>query len=256
MKSPVSPKALSHLFLHAVLPAFSELVCIDPEARALMAPWAITLSMGVIGETPVALEIKRGDILFHPRAIPTPHVSFLFLTHRHLNAFFNGHQWALPIITRGLWRIRFLRDFSSLADRFNLLVHDNTSRCPLYTQLTFLIGGLGLAPLATFDTFSQSLLKKIPQGLAQFSIAHPATPSLWFEHNDKGVQAGRGSPPRKPDVHVHFTDLDIANAALRNDLDTMAAIGARRIQITGLSPLAEGLGLMMERLQIYLERPV
>ena len=56
------------------------------------------------------------------------------------------------------------------------------------------------------------------------------------------------------DVRVQFSDIVTANAALRNDIDTMAAIGGQRIIIQGLSPLAEGLGLIMERLNVYLAR--
>ena len=61
-------------------------------------------------------------------------------------------------------------------------------------------------------------------------------------------------PPRRPDVRVQFADIHIANAALRNDIDTLAAIGAKRIMIEGLAPLAEALGLIMDRLNFYLAR--
>ncbi|MCX7116615.1 MAG: hypothetical protein NTW94_01650 [Legionellales bacterium] len=255
MQSPISSKALAHLFLYAVLPAFSELVRLDPEARERMTPWNITLSMGIIRKNAVTLHIKNGDMIFYPNCLTKTDVTFLFLSEKHLNAFFNGNPWALPLVTRGLWRIRFLSDFSKLAKRLNLFLEDNTSKCPIYTQLAFFIGGLGLVSLATLDSFSIALLKKLPPGLAEFSIEHPSIPPLWFEHDQASVRAGQGPPPRKPDVRLRFTTLEIANGAIRNDIDTMAAIGAQRICVEGLTPLAEGLGVMMERLQVYLERP-
>lgn len=253
MKSPASSKTLSHLFLYAILPAFAELVRLDSVSRELISPWHITLSMGCIGENAVTLQINNGDIIFYPNRPSSTNITFLFLNHRHLNAFFNGVPWALPIVTHGVWRVRFLRDFAKLAARFKLFLQDNTSKCPIYTQIAFLISGLALTPLATFDPFACALLKKLPKGLAEFSIEHPNIPPLWFEHALSGVRSGQGTPPRKPDVRVRFTSLEIANAAIRNDMDTMAAIGAQRIHVEGLSPLAEGLGIMMERLQMVLD---
>lgn len=247
-------RALSNLYLHAVLPSLTELVNFDAEAREIIAPWNIRLSLRVIGAPAVILQIRDGEIHFSSPRRGKVDVSFVFLTHRHLNAFFNGKKWAVPLVTRGLWRINFLKSFALLAERLSSVLEDRTSTTPLYTRLAFLIGGLGLLPLAQFDTFSQAILEKTPHGLAEFSIENENIPSIWFENCQDSWLAGQGPPPRLPDVRVRFADINIANATLRNDIDTLAAVGSQRIIIEGLSPLAEGLELIMERLNFYLAR--
>jgi hypothetical protein len=254
MKRDIVPRALSHLYLHAVLPALVELVLFDAEARATINRLSFRLSIGVVGEQAVTLQIKNDEVIFNPQDNEKNQIKLLFLTHSHLNSFFGGNKWSLPLVTRGLWRVNAMKSFALLTERLNIVLQDNTSTCPLYTRLVFLIGGLGLLPLAQFDSFAQSVLAKTPFGLAEFSINDNSIKPLWFDNGLNNGQVGQGEPPRIPDVRVQFSDINIANAALRNDIDTMAAIGSQRIKIEGLSPLAEGLGLMMERLNVYLER--
>jgi hypothetical protein len=40
---------------------------------------------------------------------------------------------------------------------------------------------------------------------------------------------------------------------MRDEVDTMAAIGAGDMRIDGLIPLADGLNVVMERLRVYLQ---
>ena len=254
MKRDIVPRALSHIYLHAVLPALVELVLFDAEARSTINQLNFRLSIGVVGEQAVTLQIKNEEVIFNPQDNEKNQIKLLFLTHGHLNSFFGGNKRVPPLVTRGLWRVNCMKSFTLLTERLNVVLQDNTSKCPLYTRLVFLIGGLGLLPLAKFDSFAQAVLTNTPLGLAEFSINDNNIKPLWFDNRTNNGQVGQGEPPRTPDVRVQFATIDIANAALRNDIDTMAAIGSQRITIEGLSPLAEGLGLMMERLNVYLER--
>jgi len=42
---------------------------------------------------------------------------------------------------------------------------------------------------------------------------------------------------------------------MRDEIDTLAAVGGGRIRVEGLIPLADGLNFVMERLRIYLKPP-
>ena len=53
---------------------------------------------------------------------------------------------------------------------------------------------------------------------------------------------------------VHFCNEQIALAALRGELDEWAAIGAGELVVRGLVPLAEALGAVMERAEVYVVR--
>jgi hypothetical protein len=60
--------------------------------------------------------------------------------------------------------------------------------------------------------------------------------------------------PRPADVTVTFHDEPAALAALRGELDEMAATGRGDLIVRGLIPLAETLGLVMARAEEYIER--
>jgi hypothetical protein len=47
--------------------------------------------------------------------------------------------------------------------------------------------------------------------------------------------------------------MDVAYAAMRDEIDSMAAVGTGEIRIDGLIPLADGLNFVMERLRVYLQ---
>jgi hypothetical protein len=76
---------------------------------------------------------------------------------------------------------------------------------------------------------------------------------VWFEHGAAACPAGWGEPPRRPDVRITFGDVDIAFSALREEIDTLAAVGGGQIKVEGLVPLADGLNLVMQRLGLYLK---
>jgi hypothetical protein len=76
---------------------------------------------------------------------------------------------------------------------------------------------------------------------------------VWFDHGSADHAAGWSEPPRRPDVRIVFGDMDVAYAAMRDEIDSMAAVGTGQIKIDGLIPLADGLNFVMERLRVYLQ---
>ena len=90
-------------------------------------------------------------------------------------------------------------------------------------------------------------------GLACFTIEGAQNSTVWFDHGPDACDAGWGEPPREPDVAISFVDYAVAFGALREEIDTIAAIGAGQIKVAGLIPLADGVNLAMERLSDYLQ---
>jgi hypothetical protein len=93
----------------------------------------------------------------------------------------------------------------------------------------------------------------VPCHRAAFSIEGDQGATIWFDHGSADNAAGWGEPPRRPDVRVTFADMTIAYAAMRDEIDTLAAIGCCQIKVEGLVPLADGLNVVMERLRVYLQ---
>lgn len=259
--APIDERALSELYLRAVLPCLSELAAHDPESAARIAGWKSEFTFRMVHRLGITLDFRDGKIVHHPFRTLYPDIDFAFLDERHLNRFFAGKMWPPPLLLRGIWRIGKLKAFSALAERLEevlegkgAVLSDPVTR-RLHTRLNLMLAGLGLAILAQYDPPSQAALRQLPTGLAEFTIDGETGATVWFDNRPGAYEAGWGAPPqgRPTAVRIRFSDWEVACAALRDESDTLAEVGLGRIAVDGLIPLADGLNLVMERLRDYLE---
>jgi hypothetical protein len=254
-----NPAVLSQLYLKAVLPCLTELAQHDGEARATIGDINARIVFRILGGTAVTVEWQSGLIIFHDGATPHPSVVMLFLSHSHLNAFFAAKKWALPILVWGAWQIRLLMRFTRLGARLTAVLDGHESVIAsaagrrLHARLSLMAAGLGLLPLSQGDDTARDALRHQPFGLASFTIAGESLATAWFEYGPTGCSAGWSEPPRRPEVCVTFCGVDTAFAAMRDQIDTIAAVGSGQILLDGLVPLADELSFIMQRLRIYLQ---
>ncbi len=254
-----NPDVLSRLYLEAVLPCLADLSAQDPTARAIMGDTRASIALHILGGPRTVVSFDRGRIACSAAAGGLPSVTLLFYTRAHLNAFFAGVKWALPLPIWGGWHIGLLNRFAQLAARLEAVLNGHPEVLAtaegrrLYARLSLIAAGLGLAPLAAGDAEAIRTLRTLPPGLAAFRIEGEPNSTVWFDSGASGQPSGWGDPPRQPDVNIVFGSLSLAYAAMRDEADTMAAIGAGEMRIDGLIPLADGLNVVMERLRIYLQ---
>jgi hypothetical protein len=253
-----NPDVLSRLYLEAVLPCLADLSTQDPIARAIMGETRGSIALRILGGPQAVVSFDRGRIACSA-AGPRPSVTLLFYTRSHLNAFFAGAKWALPLPIWGGWRIGLLNRFAKLAARLEAVLNGHEEVLStaegrrLYARLSLIAAGLGLAPLAAGDAEAISTLRMLPPGLAAFRIEGEPNSTVWFDLGADRRTSGWSNPPRRPDVNIVFGSLSLAYGAMRDEVDTMAAIGAGEMTIDGLIPLADGLNVVMERLRVYLQ---
>jgi hypothetical protein len=108
----------------------------------------------------------------------------------------------------------------------------------------------GAVILAAHDPIGRAAVARTPDGLARFQIPEIGF-DRWLRFTAGTLRGGRGTPPGAPDVTVCFPHFRTALAALRDELDTMAAIGAGELIITGYIPLADRLNVVLERMSDY-----
>ena len=256
--APPTPAVLSQLYLTAVLPCLTELAEHDSVARATIADADASVVFRILGGTAVTVQLRRGLIAFQLGAVPRASVVLLFLSDSHLNAFFSGERWALPILLWGGWHFRVLARFTRLAERLKAVLDGHESVIGssegrrLHARLSLMAAGLGLLPLSQGDEVTRTALRALPFGLASFAIRGEPSATAWFEYGADGCAAGWGEPPRRPEVCITFCDVGTAFAALRDQIDTMAAVGRGQIIVDGLVPLADELSFIMQRLRVYL----
>lgn len=258
-QAATNPAVLSRLYLHAVLPCLSALVKHDRIAHDIVGSLSAAIVFRIRGGPAVTIRLANGAATYERGAARAPSVVLLFFSDRHLNAFFGGHGWAMPLPVWGAWRLALLARFTRLTDRLTAVmdghaeVLESAEGRALHAQLSLIVAGLGLCPLASGDGPARAALAQAPMGLACFTIEGAQNSTVWFDHGPDACDAGWGEPPREPDVAISFVDYAVAYSALREEIDTIAAIGAGQIKVVGLIPLADGVNLAMERLSDYLQ---
>jgi len=254
-----NPTVLCRLYLDAVLPCLADLADQDPSARAIMGDVRASIALRVLGGPKAAVTFDQGRIAWSDALASRASVTLLFFSRSHLNAFFAGAAWAVPLPIWGGWHIGLLARFAKLAARLEAVLNGHTQVLAsehgrrIYTRLSLIAAGLGLAPLAAGDAEAIGTLRGLPPGLAAFRIEGEPNSTVWFDHAVDAPASGWSDPPRRPDVCIVFGSLKLAYAAMRDEADTMAAIGAGEMTVDGLIPLADGLNVVMERLRIYLQ---
>jgi hypothetical protein len=253
-----NPAVLSRLYLEAVLPCLSELVIEDPVARDMIADLTASMVFRILGGPALTVRLQGGRIACSAGAARLPSAVLLFLSDSHLNAFFSGNKWAVPVLIWGGWHIRLLTRFTRIAERLEAVLDGQTAilqSAPgrrLHARLSLMAAGLGLPSLAWGDEASREAFRSLPYGLASFTIVGEQRATVWFERTPTGCTAGWGNPPRRPEVCIAFNDSDTAFAAMRDQMDAMAAAGRGQVVVDGLVPLADGLNFVMQRMRPYL----
>ncbi len=253
------PAVLSRLYLGAVLPCLTDLAEQDGSVVDDLGQLRASIVFWKLGGPAATIHLRRGQIAWENGCGRNPSVILLFLSDRHLNAFFSGKKWAAPLPVWGCWRVGLLTRFSKLAQRFEAVldgapqVLDSAAGRRLHARLSLITAGLALHALAEGDAAARTILRSLPRGLASFTIAGEPRCTVWFDHGSADNQAGWGDPPRRPDVCIVFADIAAAYGALRQEIDTLAAVGSGQIRVEGLVPLADGLNVAMERLRVYLK---
>jgi hypothetical protein len=250
---------LCRLYLEAVLPCLTDLAAQDPDARAILGNARGSIALRVLGGPGALVRFDQGRVAWSKTSHSWPSVTLLFFSRSHLNAFFGGAAWAVPLPIWGGWRIGLLARFAKLAERLEAVLDGHAEVLAsadgrrLHARLSLIAAGLGLAPLAAGDKEAIGLLENLPPGLAAFRIEGEPNSTVWFDSAAARRVSGWSDPPRRPDVYIVFGSLSLAYAAMRDEADTMAAIGAGELTIDGLIPLADGLNVIMERLRLYLQ---
>jgi hypothetical protein len=257
--APPNAQVLSQLYLCAVLPCLTELTEQDPVAREILGNARGSIVFRILGGGATTVHLQPGKLACEVGVGRGGSVVLLFLSEPHLNAFFSGKKWAIPIAAWGAWRIGLLRRFSKLAQRLEAVLNGEAAVIGdpagrrLHARLSLMAAGLGLRPLAQGDSVTQVALRALPPGLASFTIMGEQHATVWFDYAADHCAAGWGEPPRTPEVCIAFDNIDTAYDAMRDQIDAVAAVGRGQIRVDGLVPLADGLNFIMQRLRIYLQ---
>ena len=249
---------LAQLHLHAVLPALEDLVRLSPPAAKLIQGWNFSLRMQLAGGPAATLVCENGRVAVDRDAAHAAPLVLLFPAADQLNRTFLSKKTLPPLPIAGFWRLGKIRTFTALTKLLDqtlqpapAALEDPTFRL-LHLRMLFKVL-LGAIPVVGgHDRSSRHVLGHTPAGLAE--IRAPALDLAgWVDWADGRLTSGTGAAPRTPDAVITFRDQATTDAALLGKLDPNAAVGLGNVDVRGLVPLADGLSLVMDRVEGYLQ---
>ena len=254
---------LARLHLHAVLPALADLADLVPEAREIAARWNFSLRLHLPG-CPAATLVSPGDgtLRVHPGDGTPARLTLTFLSARQLNRTFLNQSVLPPLPTGGFWRIWSVRPFvalTKLLDRYlqptpEALTDEAFRR--IHLRLLFRVLIEAVPTVAAHDPVAHHSLSHTPEGLVELRV--PALSLVgWMRWAHGRLTSAPGPAPAgsPPDAIITFTDLPTADDALLGRLDPNAAVGLGRVDVRGLVPLADGMSVVMDRVEGYIKPP-
>lgn len=261
--TPDFSSTLARLHLHAVLPALADLAALVPEARQIAARWNFSLRLQLPGG-PAATLLSPGDGTLHvePGRDAPARLVLTFLSAHQLNRTFLNQSALPPLPTGGFWRVLNVRPFialTKLLDRHlqpapEALTDEAFRRIHLRLLFRVLIGAV--PAVAEDDPVAHHSLSHTPPGLVELRV--PALGLVGWMHWAHGrLTSTYGPAPADaaPDAIITFTDLPTADDALLGRLDPNAAVGLGRVDVRGLIPLADGMSVVMDRVEGYIKPP-
>ncbi|NBB80126.1 MAG: hypothetical protein GVY36_11890 [Verrucomicrobia bacterium] len=253
----MSPELQARLHLFGVLPAFSDLLKHSERARATLKNQRFRLRIRSQSILSADLLFSEGRCRFLRNTSNSPTVTLRFVSHRQLNRQFSGRGFSFPVPTRGASNVQALKVFSQLSLQLqNALVtpeSGDAEHSQLHLRLTFGVALAAACELINHETFSTHLFANLPDWRVEFTIGHTDF-RAWIGQTGGLAQWGRGAA-KAPLAHLHFEDPKIAQKALGGKLDNLSAVTSGAIRVGGLTPLADRLSLVFERVPIYLPPP-
>jgi hypothetical protein len=180
-----------------------------------------------------------------------------FLQPRHLNAIFLQRFAFPPLPTRGWWRLARLAPFLKLTRILDATLQPNDAALTdaefrrRHLRLSFEVALRAVPIVALDDPQARRALANTPPGLLVIRIPDLAfIASVRWENGT--LTSAPGEPARAPDATVTVCDEETARLLLANAIDPQVALGLGRVRVDGLIPLADGLDVLLHRVDAYL----
>lgn len=255
---PHRQNVLAHIHLHAIVPLLEEVAEKDPESMELAKGADGSIQFRVLGG-PCAHVIFRGDrVIASPGPMVSPTVGILFPTCSSLNKTFRKQGFPVAIPYKGFNRLDLLKSrFEPLAQRVehyltaDPVVFQDEASLLLAVELRLYAGFLAAKALADHDPVGRAVAADLPNGVAEFRVGDSG-PCAHVK-----VESGRISVAKGPAVHpdglLKFSSPQVAFAFLGDQMDVMASVPLGDPVLSGLIPLVDGFGHLLEGVSAYLE---
>ncbi len=248
---------VANLNLHAVLKNLEDLVEKDEKMRAHCAGWNKSIQFVVWGGPKAYVQFENGVCTVESGKLQAPDVRLLFTSPRHLNKMFDGSRQPIPVKGFSLANIRFLtKDFSVLTDRMEhfLKPTDELLQDPDYLALNTLLSmntaANALCEIMELDPVGRALGPGLGSGTILLKVL-PDGPAVHIKVGQGRATAHKGDVADYT-AAMFMKNPEVANAFLNQKLDPFLAIGLGDVAISGMTPMLDSMGLILDRIPLYL----
>ena len=248
---------LSRLHLHAVLPALESIVSLAPHAREWIAQANFALGLRVASGPAAMVSASGGDLRVAADVPPRGGAVLHFLRPEHLNALFRQQIAFPPLPVRGWWRLTRLLPFLKLTRELDATLQPDADALGdeemrrRHLLVSFQVALRAVPIVARGDALAMRALAHTPPGL--LGIRVPELPFVaWLDWRHGELRGGSGEPERAPDALVTIRDQESAQLLLAGRIDPQVAVSTGRVRVDGLIPLADGLDVLLQRVDAYL----
>ena len=253
----MSARLHAALHLHAVFPALGVLAARDPAFADILAAPDTAVTLQAPGLVPARIARAGGQLRVTRHARPGD-LRLLFPTCGQLVRACS-HRFALALPVAGWTRLGSGRRLLETAGaRLETVLTDRAAArsdadfARLHVPAALTVAVAGAAVWLRHHPDGPALHRRFGPRLATFTTLDPEF-SIWIDLAPDAPAWGLGAPPRAADVAVRFADLPTVVAELAHKLDSLAALGLGTLRIDGHLPLAEQLGLVMQRVDRILQ---
>lgn len=245
----------AELYLRAVLPTLVDLVELDAKSKDIIEKKSISIIFNLRKGSKTLLKIDNGKITSSINPTESGDIHLLLMSPEHALGVFE--QAKLPLILKGFTKISFLKnEFNNLSKRLEYFLKPSENlgidERKISVALRFKVALRAGEVLGEMDTVCQNILKNTPPGILMIKIEELDFKTYFGKINGKWKYLEKLDTNQVVTSILSLKKLETAEAMLSNKLDTFSALGLGSMEIWGLIPIIDNIGLVLGRIDKYM----
>jgi len=245
------------LFFYGILPAFEDFIKADRKAATWCKNADFLCRFYNRAGDEAFLRLKKGTVQYLRTTPDSPGLSVCLGSVERTASLVQG-RWAPIYPVRGCFRVSSLVLLARLFLRFQRLLRPSSKDLQddefrkLHVRLALSVALFSVCEIGQKDLRARIILSNMPEGLVRFYVKGEEWEAT-IENQKQELQANRGYERGiVPDAEILFSQPRVAMEILTQKRDSHEALACGDLKVTGLIPLADAMGLILDRVSLYL----
>ncbi|MCK5866806.1 MAG: hypothetical protein KAG14_00260 [Mycoplasmataceae bacterium] len=239
--------------LYAVLKNIENLVILDDEMKKLTKDWDISIKFRIRKGPVATVSFSKGSCKVAQDDSLSTDVVLFFTSPKHLNNMFDGNGTPIPL--KGFTKLGFLdKEFSKVTDKLEYYLKPtpellkNKTYHEINTIFTLTTAVYALPVVMEFDPKAKLTGSHLTKGSLLINVENGPRQLI---NTDKSFIEVASDNTLEATCEMQIKDVDIANKFFSGQIDIFSAIAKEDIKIVGQTYLLDSVGLILDRIPIY-----